>query len=74
MLTPAPSGSNHYARLVVAVVLRGPANTAPDAIVGPFASMHDAEQWAAQHLRPDGYSVAQELVAADEFSGDTAPG
>lgn len=52
---------------MAAVVLRGPANTAPDAIVGPFASMREAEQWAQQHPRPGGYCVAQELTAADEF-------
>ncbi|MHB1518373.1 MAG: hypothetical protein ACYCVN_03960 [Acidimicrobiales bacterium] len=57
---------------MAAVVVRGPANTAPEAIIGPFASMHDAEQWAEQHPYPHGYCVAQELVDADEFSDDTA--
>ena len=60
-----------YSRLVAAVVLRGPANSAPETILGPFASVADAEQWAQQHPRPDGYCVAQELVTVDEFEGDT---
>jgi hypothetical protein len=51
---------------VAAVVLRGPANTAPDAIVGPFASLADAEEWARAHPR-DGYCVAQELVGPADF-------
>jgi hypothetical protein len=45
-----------------AVVLRGPANTAPEHIIGPFPSMTDAEQWAREHPREDGYSLAQELT------------
>jgi hypothetical protein len=52
-----------------AVVLRGPANTAPESIVGPFASLAEAKEWAASHPRPGGYSVAQELVGPDRFSG-----
>ncbi len=58
---------------MAAVVLRGPANTAPEGIIGPFASMYAAEQWAEHNPRTDGYCVAQELVPADECSGDTAP-
>ncbi len=50
-----------------AVVLRGPANTAPEAIVGPFESMATARAWAEAHPRPGGYSVAQALTAP----GDT---
>jgi hypothetical protein len=46
-----------------AVVLQGPANTAPETIVGPFASMSEAEEWATTHPRDGGYSVAQELTA-----------
>jgi hypothetical protein len=47
---------------VPAVVLRGPTNTAPESIVGPFPSMKEAEQWALGHPRDDGYCVAQELT------------
>jgi hypothetical protein len=57
-----------------AVVLRGAANTAPEAIVGPFDSMGDAEQWALRHPRPRGYCVAQELITAAEFTAGTAEG
>jgi len=46
-----------------AVVLQGPANTAPQFIFGPFATMADAEEWATAHPRDGGYSVAQELTA-----------
>jgi len=55
---------------VEAVVLRGPANTAPDALIGPFPSLADAGEWAEQHPRPGGYCVAQELTAAEAFSGE----
>jgi hypothetical protein len=47
---------------VSAVVLRGPVNTAPELIVGPFPSLQEAEEWAFTHPRPGGYSVAQELT------------
>jgi hypothetical protein len=47
---------------MLAVVLQGPANTAPETIVGPFASMSEAEEWATTHPREGGYSVAQELT------------
>ena len=46
-----------------AVVLQGPANSAPEAIVGPFESMATARAWAEAHPRDGGYSVAQELTA-----------
>ncbi|MGO8872335.1 MAG: hypothetical protein ACLQPH_13215 [Acidimicrobiales bacterium] len=45
-----------------AVVLRGPANTAPESSYGPFADLGDAERWAEAHQRDDGYCVAQELI------------
>jgi hypothetical protein len=48
---------------VPAVVLQGPANTAPQFIFGPFATMADAEAWATAHPFDGGYSVAQELTA-----------
>jgi len=47
---------------MAAVVLNGPANSAPNSIVGPFATMQEAEAWAEEHQRADGYSVAQELA------------
>ncbi len=46
-----------------AVVLRGPANSAPEEIIGPFASIGDAEAWAELNPRADGYCVAQVLAA-----------
>jgi hypothetical protein len=52
-----------YALYMPAVVLQGPANTAPESIVGPFETMSEAEEWATKHPRVDGYSVAQELTA-----------
>jgi len=51
---------------MAAVVLRGPANTAPEALVGPFLTLHEAEEWARGHQRPDGYSVAHELTPPDD--------
>ena len=53
---------------MAAVVLQGPANNAPEVIIGPFDSLRDAEGWALQHPRAGGYSVAQELTAAAEFT------
>jgi hypothetical protein len=55
-----------------AVVLRGPANTAPEVIVGPFTSMDEAQQWAQLHTRDGGYCVAQDLIGPDEFSAQRA--
>jgi hypothetical protein len=46
-----------------AVVIRGPSNAAPEEIIGPFASMDEAEAWAELNPRVDGYSVAHELLA-----------
>ena len=48
---------------MTAVVLRGRANTAPEAIIGPFEAMEDAEAWAEAHPRDGGYCVAQEVTA-----------
>jgi hypothetical protein len=53
---------------MAAVVLQGPANTAPEVIIGSFDSLRDAESWALEHPRPGGYSVAQELTTAAEFT------
>ena len=47
---------------MAAVVLQGPANTAPERIIGPFATTGDATEWARLHPRDGGYSVAQELT------------
>jgi hypothetical protein len=50
---------------MAAVVLRGPANTAPEAIVGPFESLDEAKRWSRDHPRHGGYCVAEELTAPD---------
>ncbi len=55
---------------MAAVVLQGPANSAPEHIVGPFASLEEATKWALHHPRPGGYSVAQELTPAEHFTGE----
>jgi hypothetical protein len=52
---------------MAAVVLQGPANTEPDLIVGPFATMADATDWAQRHPRDGGYSVAQELATPHQL-------
>jgi hypothetical protein len=54
---------------MAAVVLQGPANTAPERIIEPFAAVDEATTWAGDHPRPGGYSVAQELTPPDA-SGD----
>jgi hypothetical protein len=51
---------------MAAVVLQGPANTAPERIVGPFPSFEEATAWADRHPRDGGYSVAQELSSPDD--------
>jgi hypothetical protein len=48
---------------MAAVVLQGPANTAPERIIGPFATLDEAAEWARRHPRDGGYSVAQELTS-----------
>lgn len=58
---------------MVAVVLRGPANTAPEAIVGPFDTLDEAEQWSQDHPRHGGYSVAEELTSPDNVHSPPAP-
>jgi hypothetical protein len=77
LLNFRPLGYEPNGRAVQSVrgslVLRGPVKSAPETILGPFASVADAEQWAQQQPRPDGYCVAQELVTVDEFEGDTTP-
>lgn len=72
MVGRPPAGSRRYDTGggticdMAAVVLRGPANTAPEALVGPFSTLTDAEEWARGHPRPDGYSVAQALTPPDD--------
>jgi hypothetical protein len=53
-------------RHMAAVVLQGPANSAPERILGPFASIDEATEWARRHPRDGGYSVAQELTEPDD--------
>jgi hypothetical protein len=48
------------------VVLRGPAKTAPDTIIGPFETMGEADAWATEHQRPGDYCVAQDLTSSDD--------
>jgi hypothetical protein len=55
--------------LMAAVVLQGPADTAPERIVGPFVTVGEATEWAESHPRPGGYSVAQELTPPDDHPG-----
>ena len=57
---------------VAAVVLQGPAHSAPDLIVGPFTTGGEAADWARRHPRAAGYSVAQELTDPDDPAGDLA--
>jgi hypothetical protein len=52
---------------MAAVVLRGPSNSAPEAIVGPFSTVSEAEGWARGHPRRDGYCVAQELTVPSDI-------
>ena len=52
-------------RAMAAVVLRGPANTEPESIIGPFPTMEEADGWARAHPRQGGYCVAQALSAPD---------
>jgi hypothetical protein len=55
---------------VAAVVLQGPANTAPERIIGPFGTADEATTWARDHPRRGGYSVAQELTPPDASADD----
>jgi hypothetical protein len=52
-----------------AVVLQGPANSAPERIVGPFTTVDEASKWALGHPRQGGYSVAQELTGPSDVPG-----
>jgi hypothetical protein len=58
---------------VAAVVLQGPAHSAPDLIIGPFATGGEAADWARRHQRAAGYSVAQELTDPGDVAGADAP-
>jgi len=53
---------------MAAVVLQGPANSAPEHIIGPFASIDEATEFAGRYPREGGYSVAHELTEADHFT------
>ena len=55
---------------MAAVVLRGPANTAPEQIVGPFATMEEVEKWSQENPRQGGYCVSQELESPDHVDLD----
>jgi hypothetical protein len=55
---------------MAAVVLQGPANTAPERIIGPFATADEATTWARNNPRPGGYSVAHELTPPDASGHD----
>jgi hypothetical protein len=57
---------------MAAVVLRGPANTEPEAIFGPFATLEEAAAWAAAHPRAGGYCVPEELSAPDTLAPPAA--
>ena len=46
----------------LAVVLRGPSDSAPEEIVGPFTTVREAEEWVSQNPRVDGYCIAQVLT------------
>jgi hypothetical protein len=54
---------------VAAVVLQGPAHSAPDLVIGPFATVGEAADWARRHPRHAGYSAAQELTDPDDVAG-----
>jgi hypothetical protein len=58
---------------VPAVVLQGPANSAPERIIGPFPTVEAATDWAQRHPRAGGYSVAQELTAPADDPEATTP-
>jgi hypothetical protein len=51
---------------MAAVVLQGPAHSAPERIVGPFPTTGAATAWAENHAWPGGYSVAQSLTRPDD--------
>jgi catechol 2,3-dioxygenase-like lactoylglutathione lyase family enzyme len=53
-----------------AVVLRGPANSAPEEILGPFATIDEAEEWAELHPREGGYCVAEHLTSPREGASE----
>jgi hypothetical protein len=53
-----------------AVVLRGPANSAPELIVGPFRSLQEAEEWSAAHPREGGYCIPEELTPPETADRD----
>jgi hypothetical protein len=48
------------------VVLCGPANHAPEVIVGPLETAQEADVWAAAHQQEGRYAVAQELTSPED--------
>jgi len=50
------------------VVLCGPANQAPDKIVGPFDIAQAAQAWAAAHQQEGRYAVAQQVTKPEPAS------
>lgn len=59
------------------VVLCGPANSAPDLLVGPFGTDEGAAHWIADQLagpagylaRPAGYMVAADVRSPQDVAG-----
>jgi len=52
-----------------AIVLCGDAHTAPDLAVGPFTTVEDAEEWAAQRpAHPGRYAVAMSLTPPEQVT------
>jgi len=56
------------------VVLCGPADSAPDLLIGPFATDEDAADWISDQLsEPGRYMVAAELTAPADIAGPGVP-
>ena len=52
------------------VVLCGPANSAPDLLVGPFGTDEGAADWIADQLaEPAGYMVAVDVRSPQDVAG-----
>ncbi len=61
-----PTARRNYGDAMAAVVLRGPASSAPERIVGPFDTLQEADDRARNHPRDGGYCVAEALTAPDD--------
>jgi hypothetical protein len=56
---------------MTAVVLCGDANTAPDLIVGPFATPDQAQAWASkQPGQPARYAAVMELTRPENVTAE----